>query len=626
MSEKSEGENEEVSGTTKRSVESSPLELTVKNVQRLQKEWEGLDRLYGSSQSIEGYIKNTEHLLTGTSQRSRNGRHFIRLMMGLLPNNNSNNNCLSTSPECVDILGLDGTVITRMNQSTQTDWRWVSKRQNHISRYVCSQTEGHVPKHEKKLPLKHEEHKGPDTERVSMEIIRNNEEAVTGSRDSQVTPQAERLTGKFDKITTLTPSSDSSVTLRESEVPNFLCEYCQQVKKPQVTREKLKETAEPEKLFCCDIMWTMADLYLREEEEEEEEEEGEKATKHVNFAKINDEKPHSLAKTESQEIIEQRHFKYLTDCCLYALSLTSLILNIIGAKIIPKGTISYRLSNVLWNSQQESQLPEMEIITPPETLTLPDKDEGVRRKNILIRYHRNGKTFVLIFPDGTGHVFYPSGHVAVLISSAHPGHFIYVILQDAPLLPRIQAIFTSRGQATCYHPNGNVCVSLTPVGGIWCSETGALKRRWSWFDLSIHVHAPPFQPITMTLSPNISIRICTQQNICLTFTADINSVRFNMGTKLKMENKKGLMLPGPDILESYLEKKTLEILCLLQRLQGSMSLRRSDNGQIKSQYSLLAQSKRLSEWAKKEKSSKKTKVPQIFKQMKLFSCTGKGGF
>lgn len=75
-----------------------------------------------------------------------------------------------------------------------------------------------------------------------------------------------------------------------------------------------------------------------------------------------------------------------------------------------------------------------------------------------------------------------------------------------------------------------VCsVNLTCLGGVWCTESGALKRRWSWLDLSTHVHAPPFQPITMTLSPSVSIRICTQDNIYLTFTAGKNSVRFNMG-------------------------------------------------------------------------------------------------
>ena len=52
----------------------------------------------------------------------------------------------------------------------------------------------------------------------------------------------------------------------------------------------------------------------------------------------------------------------------------SWILNIAGGKSV----VCYRLSNDLWNIQEESQLPEMEIITPPETVTLPDKEPGVK--------------------------------------------------------------------------------------------------------------------------------------------------------------------------------------------------------------------------------------------------------
>lgn len=56
------------------SLESQPLELTVENVQKLAKELEGLDRLYGSSQSMEGYVRSTEHLFAETSQKISNGR------------------------------------------------------------------------------------------------------------------------------------------------------------------------------------------------------------------------------------------------------------------------------------------------------------------------------------------------------------------------------------------------------------------------------------------------------------------------------------------------------------------------------------------------------------------------
>ncbi|XP_031416316.1 glutamate-rich protein 6 isoform X2 [Clupea harengus] len=445
---------------------------------------------------------------------------------------------------------------------------------------------------------------------VEMEIIEDNEEAATKSKDTQALPQVEHLT----RIPILTSSSDSSGKLPECELPSILCEYCRQAKKPPVTLEQMGKTTDPEELFCCEVAWRMADLFPEEEEDE-------KASKSVQKAtKINDVNPHPLSKAETKERTEQR----LRDLQPIR-SQGSNYPSGLYSRQRGKSVVCYRLSNDLWNIQEESQLPEMEIITPPETVTLPDKEPGVKRKKMLIRDHMNGKTFVLIFPDGTGHVFYPSGRIAVLISSVHPGHFIYVILEDAPLLPSIQAIFTSRGQATCYHPNGLVWVNLTRLGGTWCSEAGALKRRWSWLDHSIHVHAPPFQPINITLSPNISIRIWTQENIHLTFTAGKNSVRFNMGTKLKVENTKGFMLPGPDILESYLHKKHFEISSLLQHLQTSISFPKPEPGQMKSQYTLLAQCERLKGQAKKQKkSSKKTKLPSIFKEIVLLAVKESG--
>lgn len=74
MSEKSEGKDAEEPGTTQRSSGTSPLELTVQNVQRLQRELEGLDKLYGSSLSIAGYIKDTENHLP-IAHGSRKGWH-----------------------------------------------------------------------------------------------------------------------------------------------------------------------------------------------------------------------------------------------------------------------------------------------------------------------------------------------------------------------------------------------------------------------------------------------------------------------------------------------------------------------------------------------------------------------
>lgn len=75
------------------------------------------------------------------------------------------------------------------------------------------------------------------------------------------------------------------------------------------------------------------------------------------------------------------------------------------------------------------------------------------------------------------------------------------------------------------------------------------------------------------------------------------------------------MLPGPDILESYLHKKQVEMLGLLQHLQGSVTFKRPEPGQVSSQYSLRAQGERRREQAAKAAKAK-GKLPNIVKNMK----------
>lgn len=49
---------------------------------------------------------------------------------------------------------------------------------------------------------------------------------------------------------------------------------------------------------------------------------------------------------------------------------------------------------------------------------------------------------------------YPSGKAAIIISSAEDADFTYIILEDKDEAPSIKGIFTNKGDATCYHPNG----------------------------------------------------------------------------------------------------------------------------------------------------------------------------
>lgn len=79
-----------------------------------------------------------------------------------------------------------------------------------------------------------------------------------------------------------------------------------------------------------------------------------------------------------------------------------------------------------------------------------------------------------------------------------------------------------------------VRVNLTPWGGTYCSDTGALKKQWAWLDNRHHVHAPPYRALRLPLSPNLHIHVHSQEDIRVAFTRGKRSVRLNVGSKLKV--------------------------------------------------------------------------------------------
>ncbi|XP_039674375.1 glutamate-rich protein 6-like isoform X5 [Perca fluviatilis] len=193
--------------------------------------------------------------------------------------------------------------------------------------------------------------------------------------------------------------------------------------------------------------------------------------------------------------------------------------------------------------------------------------------------------------------------LAILLSASQSADWCCVlVLEDKHLQPCIQAVFTTRGEATCYHNNGSIWVNLTPWGGTYCSDTGDLKKHWGWLDDKDHVHAPPYQPLGLTMSPNLNIRIQSQEDICITFTSSERSVRLNVGTKLKPNQGKGLMLPGPDMLQRYLQQKSAEINVLLQNIQSLITFQKK----VKPQQSLISQMERQQLPTKQQQSAKKT--------------------
>uniref|UniRef100_A0A8C4P065 FAM194 C-terminal domain-containing protein n=1 Tax=Dicentrarchus labrax TaxID=13489 RepID=A0A8C4P065_DICLA len=226
-----------------------------------------------------------------------------------------------------------------------------------------------------------------------------------------------------------------------------------------------------------------------------------------------------------------------------------------------------------------------------------ETDGGAKLKDVMKKFYKSGECFLTLCQDGTGNVLqsYPSGKAAIIISSAEAADFTYIILEDKDTAPSIKGIFTNKGHSTCYHPNGMIWLNLTPVGGLCLGETGALRRRWKWFYFDPHGRNLPFKPLTFSLGPDISVRIHSQEHMYITFAHRQNSVRFSVGSKLKLTYQENHDKPEQNVLERYIQMKSAEIYSLLGQMQTCMSHR----------YSFIIQTQQLSRQMEKEKSSKK---------------------
>ncbi|XP_052215235.1 uncharacterized protein LOC127833813 isoform X3 [Dreissena polymorpha] len=158
--------------------------------------------------------------------------------------------------------------------------------------------------------------------------------------------------------------------------------------------------------------------------------------------------------------------------------------------------------------------------------------QRLRDRPLIEKFYESGQKFLTMFPDGTGNVFYPSGNLAILISSVKLGQYNYTIHHDYKL-SGVAAVFEPNGYGYCYFPNGDIRLYIDQYGGLELDNVGAKRRKWSWKDQLTHVHAPPFQPICIGLNRHMGVRLMSQDNIALTFSASKRSCRFNMGSRLR---------------------------------------------------------------------------------------------
>ncbi|XP_076435786.1 uncharacterized protein LOC143275511 isoform X2 [Babylonia areolata] len=237
-------------------------------------------------------------------------------------------------------------------------------------------------------------------------------------------------------------------------------------------------------------------------------------------------------------------------------------------------TINYQLSS-------QRCLEEGWTLRPPSPLDAEDADTevfvpeplhpamiasgNVRGRQLIEKYYPNGAKFITMFPDGTGNVLYPSGRVAILISSVSLGQYSYIVQDDSPE-GHILANFDPSGFGCIYFLNGNVRLYYDQLGGMEADVFGAKRRRWQWKDQETHVHAPPFQPLCVRLNHQTSVRIMSQEAIALTFMSSRRSCRFSVGARLKLVAPE--LLPRKEIDEHqlYIDERTARVENILSKV------------------------------------------------------------
>ncbi|XP_061777081.1 glutamate-rich protein 6 [Nerophis ophidion] len=144
------------------------------------------------------------------------------------------------------------------------------------------------------------------------------------------------------------------------------------------------------------------------------------------------------------------------------------------------------------------------------------------------KFYLNGKTFVNMFPDGSAQLFYPSGHVALIVVVTKDKGRACVLYDENLRTPHrpIRAIFQSNGMATCYHKNGNIWLSLSRLGGQCLDETSVRLRRWTWRNLP----PPHLPPLFLSINRNFGLRVLAKDQVFVSFLANGQQARCSVGS------------------------------------------------------------------------------------------------
>ncbi|XP_034468978.1 glutamate-rich protein 6 [Hippoglossus hippoglossus] len=140
----------------------------------------------------------------------------------------------------------------------------------------------------------------------------------------------------------------------------------------------------------------------------------------------------------------------------------------------------------------------------------------------LQKYYSSGKTFLTLFRGGSAQVFYPSGHLALVVVTEENGSVCIVYGDSKAPNPVMRAVFQSDGRAACYHSNGNIWLSLNTSGGQCLDEAGARVRRWRWDG--------PLHPVFLSLNKAVGVRVLGRKQVFVSFLAQGQQAKFSVGT------------------------------------------------------------------------------------------------
>ena len=94
---------------------------------------------------------------------------------------------------------------------------------------------------------------------------------------------------------------------------------------------------------------------------------------------------------------------------------------------------------------------------------------------------------------------------------------------------------------------------------------GKYQKAWNWWNLNLHVHAPPVQSISLKINQYIKVQIRSQDKITFCFNHQQKHIRLNLGTKYKVRSH--LPLPGccPPVQATGLSLGHVRHLCNRRR-------------------------------------------------------------